>query len=256
MAITNVNENLRFNDTTRTLSSQKIPHKSITLGVAATFCLSALLDAKGHIVSQERLINEGWRKHGLEVSPGNVRQVVSQIRRAFLSLKESPALLVTVPKLGYRLEIPTDLTIPDNITNPLENETPNSLDSPVSTQASHHAVVTPQMGWVLGINVVLAAFFFYWTQFYPVPHANYTAETAPWPKVHLQVDNDLLKDRNYIASSLAILKQSPNIFEENKNLPWIYLNGNLNKKVHSFFLCSHAITDPQAYCKSRIFSEE
>jgi hypothetical protein len=80
--------------------------------------------------------------------------------------------------------------------------------------------------------------------------------TAPWPDGHLRVENGLLKNKTYITRSLEILMRSPDFAEEQKTLPWVYMNGTLNKKVHSFFLCDRVITNPQAYCKSRIFTEE
>jgi cholera toxin transcriptional activator len=105
MAQKQINEHLIFDDISRDLISLKLENKKVTLGQAAAFCLDCLIAAQGNVVSQETLIEEGWRKHGFEVSSGSVRQVVCQLRRAFDQLKESPALLLTVHKLGYRLHV-------------------------------------------------------------------------------------------------------------------------------------------------------
>lgn len=105
-----INQNLTFDSLTRELRSSSLPEQKKKLGLPAAFCLETLIKSGGGIVSQQQLIHEGWNKHGLEVSSGNVRQVISQIRKAFISLREDPDMLVTVPKMGYRLKVNTTIS--------------------------------------------------------------------------------------------------------------------------------------------------
>jgi len=63
--------------------------------------LVLLLEARGGLVSQEKLIAEVW--DGRALSENSVPVVISQLRRVLGDDARRPTLIETVPKRGYRL---------------------------------------------------------------------------------------------------------------------------------------------------------
>ncbi|HKU93144.1 MAG TPA: transcriptional regulator [Sphingomicrobium sp.] len=65
--------------------------------------LELLLEARGSVVSHERLIHEVWS--GRTLSENSVAVVVGQLRRALGDDARDPKLIETIPKRGYRLVV-------------------------------------------------------------------------------------------------------------------------------------------------------
>jgi DNA-binding winged helix-turn-helix (wHTH) protein len=80
--------------------------KSVTLPVSACNCLKALVEAKEEVLSQEQLMDIGWRNAGVEVTENSVRVMINKIRRAISSLDMQDSItLLAVTRSGYRLII-------------------------------------------------------------------------------------------------------------------------------------------------------
>ncbi|WDZ51815.1 winged helix-turn-helix domain-containing protein [Acinetobacter vivianii] len=274
MAQKQINEYLIFDDISRDLISLKLKNKNVTLGQAAAFCLDCLIAAQGKVVSQETLIEAGWRKHGFEVSSGNVRQVISQLRRAFSQLKESPDLLVTVHKLGYRLQVdlPIMTSIEEIQTVPTEVEQVELLEQFDPTLTDDH-VITPvpvllaqpkkfkakYFIWagILLLNAAIAISYFYTTRGSSLSHVQYQPYSAfPIKDKQLLVDKRILNNPELINHSLTMLISSTFWQKDNTHYRWVYLNAAANPEVHSFFLCDQPITEKHLQCVSRVFVGE
>lgn len=93
---------------TRTLTRTR-DGESVTLPASACLCLQALADAHGEVLSQEQLMDIGWRSAGVEVTENSVRVMINKLRRALnsLSLQDSITLLA-VTRSGYRLIVRDD----------------------------------------------------------------------------------------------------------------------------------------------------
>jgi len=266
MALIKVNGNLTFDTLNRVLTSDKLPQHKKTLGLAAAFCLECLIAAKGETVSQETLINEGWRKHGFEVSPGNVRQVISQLRRAFGSLKESPDILITVPKMGYRINVteqPPPTRQPEQgVILLAEAETFPRVPPVEEVTTTYPRYLRRMSAYVIPGCLILcsflgAALYFFPFSLSPAREAHYqpfVGNTLPDKKI--MVDQSIIKNTAYIDNSLKLLVEDPLWKDEASHYSWIYLNGTANKKMHSFFLCDRAVKEKQLHCISRFFIEE
>jgi TolB-like protein/DNA-binding winged helix-turn-helix (wHTH) protein/tetratricopeptide (TPR) repeat protein len=63
--------------------------------------LICLIEARGEVVSQDRLLSDVWS--GVVVGSASVYQAVSQLRRIFNDLEQQPKYIATVPRKGYRL---------------------------------------------------------------------------------------------------------------------------------------------------------
>ncbi|VVD83525.1 transcriptional regulator [Pandoraea anhela] len=93
----------RFDSDTLSLTNVAEPEHVIPLGAAAGRCLLVLVQAEGGIVTKRTLLTEAWEQYGAVVTSNNLSQAIVQIRRALQLAGADPALLATVPRIGYRL---------------------------------------------------------------------------------------------------------------------------------------------------------
>ncbi|KLP57618.1 transcriptional regulator [Enterobacter genomosp. O] len=78
--------------------------ETVTLPQSACLCLAALVEAHGEVLSQEQLMEIGWRSAGVEVTDNSVRVMITKLRRAFAQLNLQDAItLIAVTRSGYRL---------------------------------------------------------------------------------------------------------------------------------------------------------
>lgn len=77
---------------------------SVTLPASAALCLYALAEAQGEVLSQEQLMDIGWRNVGFSATDNSVRVMISKLRRALVSLELDQQInLLAVTRSGYRL---------------------------------------------------------------------------------------------------------------------------------------------------------
>lgn len=78
--------------------------ETVTLPQSACLCLAALVEAHGEVLSQEQLMEIGWRSAGVEVTDNSVRVMITKLRRAFAQLDLQETITLTaVTRSGYRL---------------------------------------------------------------------------------------------------------------------------------------------------------
>ena len=77
---------------------------SIVLPASAALCLFALAKAQGEVLSQEQLMDIGWRQVGFAATENSVRVMISKLRRALAALElDQQVTLLAVTRSGYRL---------------------------------------------------------------------------------------------------------------------------------------------------------
>lgn len=87
--------------------------KSVSLPASASLCLEALAVAKGEVLSQEQLMDIGWRSSGVEVTDNSVRVMINKLRRALTDLDlQNEVTLLAVTRSGYRLIVRESATAP------------------------------------------------------------------------------------------------------------------------------------------------
>lgn len=104
----------------------------IKLTLPAARLLEEFLASGGRDLTREYLLETVWDKHGLQASGNNLNQYVSILRRN-LALLECHELIVTLPKVGFKLNTAVSVepladTPPENIPPPV---TPAVTDPPV-----------------------------------------------------------------------------------------------------------------------------
>ncbi|MCL2892947.1 transcriptional regulator [Brenneria tiliae] len=127
-----IDRELTYNSDDCTLSHHS-DDEPIKLSIPAGRLFEQLLTSNGEVLSREYLLTEVWDKYGLRGSNSNLNQYISLLRRA-LAGYGCDNLIVTVPKMGFRLN--TDIEIshePDagsQKTTPwLEKDVPQQAES-------------------------------------------------------------------------------------------------------------------------------
>lgn len=82
----------------------------IRLALPAARLLETFLSSEGRELTREYLLETVWDKHGLHASGNNLNQYVSILRRN-LSLLGCHELIITLPKLGFRLNVAISIEI-------------------------------------------------------------------------------------------------------------------------------------------------
>lgn len=102
----------------------------IRLALPAARLLETFLSSEGRELTREYLLETVWDKHGLHASGNNLNQYVSILRRN-LSLLGCHELIITLPKLGFRLNAAISIEI-------LETDSVSPEPSPSLVMSSGH----------------------------------------------------------------------------------------------------------------------
>ncbi|MDP9705432.1 UNVERIFIED_ORG: DNA-binding winged helix-turn-helix (wHTH) protein [Rahnella aquatilis] len=133
-----IDNEIEFNSDDGTLhypASQDV----IKLTLPAARLLEEFLSSEGRDLTREYLLETVWDKHGLHASGNNLNQYVSIVRRN-LALFECHELIITLPKVGFklnpavsvqRLEAPPPAGRVPASPSPLRMQTPDSISAPV-----------------------------------------------------------------------------------------------------------------------------
>lgn len=78
--------------------------KRLSLSNPASRCLLLLIQQQGQVIEREYFFQHVWINNGAQVSNNTFYQNISLLRRAFKEFGLNEELIVTVPKVGIRLE--------------------------------------------------------------------------------------------------------------------------------------------------------
>lgn len=81
----------------------------IRLTLPAARLLEEFLSSGGHELTREYLLENVWDKYGLQASGSNLNQYVSILRRS-LATFECNELIITLPKVGFKLNTAVNVT--------------------------------------------------------------------------------------------------------------------------------------------------
>ena len=98
-----INDLIHFDSEAFTLYRADAPTEPLRIGAIASRCLGLLLQADGEIVGKRELMAGAWGAFGLEVTENSLAQVVRQLRVALDKLQPGHELILTVPRIGYRI---------------------------------------------------------------------------------------------------------------------------------------------------------
>ena len=264
-----IGEGMLLDTRTRILLRVKDGRK-VKLGVSPCECLQALVNAKEETLSQEILLDVGWRKVGIEVTSSSLRVAINQLRRAFLSLQtDKDILIVTVPRAGYRLIINANRDIGHKIIN-ISAET-NATDAvhvaPIVIQKhAKDEVINDERKFNLKYLLLAAPLLFSIAGIFASLMLGKKIEESAIPVTYelykYPVKNKHPNANIYVDSKTEM---SPSVVEMVLNL-WesqvtnaagysdLYLNINANKTFTGLFACKNPIGEKNSDCNSYVFS--
>jgi DNA-binding winged helix-turn-helix (wHTH) protein len=150
MSLFVINQLVYFDNETFVLYTATSPDDVQRIGAIASRCLTQLLEANGQIVSKRDLLTGAWGSFGLEVSDNSLAQVVRQLRVALESLQPGHELILTVPRIGYKITQPVER---------LEHAPPSPASPPIAPLPTQPETVQspPRRRWIAQVPLALAA---------------------------------------------------------------------------------------------------
>lgn len=247
---------LRTRILTRTESEE-----TVTLPQSACLCLAALAEANGEVLSQEQLMDIGWRSAGVEVTENSVRVMITKLRRAFVQLEVHNAIsLVAVTRSGYRLlvqEASSDLPQPDE---------PEQTAAPATTPEAHAPAPRPRAGLAvrlctllggIAVGVSVALILRSLIDFHPQPlhFVRWNGPGIP-PGSEVMVQKDKQEQQGLITATLQtytrhVLDRRPN--EKPAAVLYVTTGSEKMSKFQGLIACHQPFKDSGNDCESFYF---
>lgn len=103
------NKVIKFYPGVNELSLVNDAQSSIVISNSSARLLLLLTQHSGRIVSRDDLLKNVWEDYGYTASNNNLYMAISEVRKAFSSLSDEGNLIITVPKVGLKLEAEIDI---------------------------------------------------------------------------------------------------------------------------------------------------
>jgi DNA-binding winged helix-turn-helix (wHTH) protein len=123
-----INLSIVFEPGTRILALKNDAMLSIELTKPASRLLCELIENNRSTRSKDLLIQNVWVNYGFTHSKANLSNHISELRKAFVNLGQDSDVIVTVPKVGFRMEAEIHpVAKPEKITKELMVEEGNAV---------------------------------------------------------------------------------------------------------------------------------
>lgn len=99
-----INLTLTFEPDNQVLMLVNNAQLTIKLSNPATRLLSELIKNNNIVVTRETLIKHVWEEYGFSPSNATLSNHISELRKAFEALGASKNILITVPRIGFKLQ--------------------------------------------------------------------------------------------------------------------------------------------------------
>lgn len=99
-----INLTVIFDPENRVLMLRNNHHLSVVLSNPATRLLSELIKNNKTELPRETLIKNVWEDYGFSPSSATLSNHISELRKAFESLGMSKDILITVPRIGFKMD--------------------------------------------------------------------------------------------------------------------------------------------------------
>ncbi|CCG88115.1 winged helix-turn-helix domain-containing protein [Erwinia piriflorinigrans] len=247
---------------TRTLSSV-LDGKNVMLPASACRCLIALTQAKEQVLSQEQLMDIGWRHSGVEVTDNSVRVMITKIRRALIALEVNDSVqLIAVTRSGYRLIVRTEQPAAElrNVSagKPL-HVSAEVISQHVGAFRAHsqliRRMVASAAGLVVGSCVVAAVSWLLTIKPEPINYIRWHGEEAP-PQTEVWVPGNIPADKQLIAQTLQLYIQYATKKDGDinpKHARYLYITTEESSPELGLIACVAPLRDSENNCESYSF---
>ncbi|MBB1201527.1 CadC family transcriptional regulator [Enterobacteriaceae bacterium 89] len=125
-----------FSPDRNVLHAKSDASKRLSLSNPASRCLLLLIQRQGQVIERDYFFQHVWFNNGAQVTNNTFYQNISLLRRAFKEFGLNEELIVTVPKVGIRLE-PQLEVLEEEVEDPPPEPAPSApLDSALTEKAS------------------------------------------------------------------------------------------------------------------------
>ncbi|MGN7789862.1 winged helix-turn-helix domain-containing protein [Enterobacter sp. 22452] len=239
--------------------------ETVTLPQSACLCLAALVEAAGEVLSQEQLMEIGWRSAGVEVTDNSVRVMITKLRRAFTQLQVQEAItLIAVTRTGYRLLVRETSNEPLAVAAPAEEVTlpaqpdasPPAASAPVRPRAGlKQKLVALSSGLLVGLVLALLARSVIDFSPQPVHFVRWNGPGVP-PGTQVMVQEDKQSQHTLIASTLQtytrhVLDRRPN--EKPAAVLYVTTGSEKMSQFQGLIACQQPFKDSGNDCESFYF---
>ncbi|TCT87657.1 DNA-binding winged helix-turn-helix (wHTH) protein [Gibbsiella quercinecans] len=114
--------------------------ETLSLSISSGRLFEQLLNSNGEILARDVLLTEVWDKYGLRGSNNNLNQYLSIVRRA-LAAFGCENLIITVPKMGIRLNTDIPITREAFAREDVSQSSLTETSSPVKSRAKVHVAL-------------------------------------------------------------------------------------------------------------------
>ncbi|MCE0844163.1 winged helix-turn-helix domain-containing protein [Buttiauxella sp. A2-C1_F] len=281
MAKVSLNGTIIFDEEKYTLSHCESESDVIILGATTSRCLGLFIANQGEVIYKKDLLHNGWGKFGTVVAEGSMWQVISQLRKAFEHFQLDGGLIITVPRIGYKLS--SELTVErlsiteqaeslsaeiilraDDLPMIVENETPSSPDilseKTAPTKKLHKRWLSQPLKIGLALvllNLVLLCGFYLYQR---LP-ASLPMLAQRW-HFSQEFNNAAVYVQNNKPSMTYLTERAVARLPDNIGLPdgtlasYIYINNTSDKTLSSYFLCKREITERDNGCITSVMVDK
>lgn len=240
--------------------------ETVTLPQSACLCLAALVEAQGEVLSQEQLMEIGWRSAGVEVTDNSVRVMITKLRRAFAQLDMQEAItLIAVTRSGYRLlvrdassELPPQ---PQTAPLPVQDEpaapevSPVAAHAPARRYALKQKICVTLSGVLVGLVIALLLRGIVDFSPQPVHFVRWNGPGVP-PGTQVMVQQDKQTQRALIESTLQtytrhVLDRRPN--EKPAAVLYVTTGSEKMSQFQGLIACQQHFKDSGNDCESFYF---
>lgn len=237
--------------------------ETVTLPQSACLCLAALVEAQGEVLSQEQLMEVGWRSAGVEVTENSVRVMITKLRRAFTQLQVQEAItLIAVTRSGYRLLVketssaPQTFTAPpDDVPLPTPSEAAPASAPPRAGTGRKQKLVACVSGLLVGLALALLARSVIDFSPQPVHFVRWNGPGVP-PGTQVMVQSDKQGQSSLIESTLHtytrhVLDRRPN--EKPAAVLYVTTGSEKMSQFQGLIACQQPFKDSGNDCESFYF---
>lgn len=152
-----ISEKILFNPEDGSLTHCET-NDTVQLTLTASRIFTALLMAKNGLLEREQLLKEVWDDYGLQSSNSSLNQYISILRRA-LSRFGCAELIITVPKMGFRLNPEVNICPQEIFTLPVSDiSAPQHASKKTRLSGQRLNSITLLLALICGVSLMLFYF--------------------------------------------------------------------------------------------------
>lgn len=272
MSVYIIERTIVFDSDMPSLAAVASSKEKSVISAAAARCLVVLIEAGGETVQRDQLLHAGWGSVGQVVSENSLNQAVTQLRKVLKEFDVQGELIMTVPRLGYKISRMFAIEHLAEETTPLASaledepalqelaivELPLNGNQPMTKRSLFTLLLTARPLAVVLTLIIGSYALFYFTQkpviqqmltkFHTV---NYLPITSQFNDLNVFFNDSIEQHGDYLKNAIKQFERDEWLHHKIGNeIRYIYINGSYNHDVFSYFLCRDEIQAHPENCRA------